>query len=104
MPASRSQGTFAALITALALGACGSVEETLIEQGLPPAYAAGYADGCASGTEAAGGLFAEARKDASRYAADDQYTRGWDEGFEECRRDTAAMVLDARLRNPSRDK
>ena len=104
MSASRLQATLAALITALALGACGSVEETLIEQGLPPAYAGGYADGCASGKQAAGGLLGEARKDASRYGADDQYTRGWDEGFEECRRDTAAMVLDARLRNPSRDK
>jgi hypothetical protein len=44
------------------------------------------------------------RKDASRYGADDQYTEGWDVGFEECRRDMAAIVLDARLRNPSRDK
>lgn len=104
MPAGRLQATLAALATALALAACGSVEEALIEQGFPPAYAEGYAGGCASGKEAAGGLFAEALKDASRYGADDQYTRGWNEGFEECRRDTAAMVLDARLRNPSRDK
>ena len=85
MPAGRLETMLAALATALA-------------------YAEGYADGCASGKEAAGGLFAEALKDASRYGADDQYTRGWNEGFEECRRGTAAMVLDARLRNPSRDK
>jgi hypothetical protein len=104
MPACRPQAAFAVLVTAVALAACGSVEDALIERGLPPAYAEGYADGCASGKEAAGGLFAEARKDASRYDTDSQYARGWNEGFEECRRDTAAMVRDARLRNPSRNK
>jgi hypothetical protein len=103
MPTGRLETTLAALVAALALAACGSVEEALIEQGLPPAYAEGYADGCASGEEAAGGLFAAARKDASRHGSDDQYTQGWNKGFEECRRDMAAMVLDARLRNPSRD-
>lgn len=103
MPAGRLPATLAALLTALALAACGSIEETMIERGHPPAYAAGYADGCASGKAAAGGVFAEARKDASRYDADSQYTQGWDVGFEECRADMAAMVLDARLRNPSRD-
>jgi hypothetical protein len=85
------------------VAACGSVEETMIERGHPRTYAEGYAGGCASGKEAAGGLFAEASKDASRYDADEQYTEGWNDGFEECRRDMAVMVLDARLRNPSRD-
>ena len=73
----------------------------MIARGHPPAYAQGYAHGCASGKAAAGGLFADARKDASRYGGDDQYTNGWDAGFEECRRDMAAMVLDARLRKSS---
>jgi hypothetical protein len=101
--ARRLQPTLAALIAALAVAACSSVEETMIERGHPPAFAQGYADGCASGKEAAGGVFAQARKDASRYDADEQYTEGWNDGFEACRRDMAAMVLDARLRNPSRD-
>jgi hypothetical protein len=79
MPARRLQPTFAALITGLAVAACGSVEETMIERGHPPAYAEGYAGGCASGKEAAGGLFAEASKDASRYDADEQYTEGWND-------------------------
>ncbi len=103
MPASRLQATFAALLTALAVAACGSAEERLIERGFPPAYAEGYADGCASGEEAAGGLFAEGRQDTSRYGADDQYNQGWDDAFDECRREMAAMVSDARRRNPSRD-
>jgi hypothetical protein len=99
----RLRATLAALLTALALAACASVEETMIERGFPPAYAEGYADGCASGKEAAGGLFAQSRKDAGRYGADQEYTPGWDAGFAKCRADMAALVLDARLRNPSRD-
>lgn len=104
MPATRLRATLAALVTALALAACGSVREAMIERGHPPAYADGYADGCSSGKEAAGGLFAETRKDASRHGTDDLYTQGWNDGFEECRREMAAAVLDARRRNPSRDK
>ena len=104
MSPGRSQTTLAALLVALGVAACGSVEENLIELGHPPAYAEGYADGCASGEEAAGGLFAQTRKDTGRYGADQEYTAGWDAGFAKCRADTAAMVLDARLRNPSRDK
>lgn len=103
MPVSRLQPTLGALFTSLALAACGSVEERLIGQGLPPTYAQGYAHGCASGEDAAGGLFAEARQDATRYGTDQPYTEGWDAGFEQCRRETAAMVRAARLRNPSRE-
>jgi hypothetical protein len=93
----------ALLLAALSAGACGSVEENQIGLGHPPGYARGYADGCASGNEVAGGLFAQSRKDASRYGTDEEYTTGWDAGFATCRADMAAMVLDARLRNPSRD-
>jgi hypothetical protein len=93
--------TFAALV---ALTACTSTEEALIERGLPPAYAAGYDDGCASGNAAGGSLFSEAQKDESRYAADSQYGKGWDEGFAKCKRDLDAMVWDARTRNPSAEK
>lgn len=103
MAARQVQPALAALITAVAVAACGSVEGTMIERGHATAYAEGYGHGCASGKDAAGGLFAEARKNASRYGVDEQYTEGWNHGFEECRSDMAAMILDARLRNPSRD-
>lgn len=104
MSGMRLRAAFAAVGTVLLLAACGSPREAMIAQGHPPAYADGYDDGCSSGKEAAGGLFAEARQDASRYGADERYTAGWDDGFENCRRVTAAAVLDARRRNPSRDK
>jgi hypothetical protein len=104
MPAGRLQVMLAALVTTLAFAACGSVKDAMIERGLPAAYAEGYDDGCASGEEAAGGLFAEARKDASRHGDDSQYTQGWDDGFASCKAKTDTLVRDARLRNPSRDK
>ena len=94
MDARPLQAALGALV-AVAVAGCGSVRETLIERGYPPAYAEAYADGCESG------LFASPLKDATRYGGDDQYTKGWDAGFEKCQRDTAAMVLDARLRRPS---
>jgi hypothetical protein len=84
--------TLAALVTTLALAACGSVKETLIKQGFPPAYAEGYADGCSSGREAAGGVFDDARKDTTRYGSDPQYTQGWDNAFQRCRSDMEATV------------
>jgi hypothetical protein len=98
------QPTLAALIAPLALAACTSTRDALIARGFDPAYAEGYDAGCSSGEVAAGGLFSEPRKDANRYAGDTQYTEGWDAGFAQCQRDMAAMVRDARLRNPSKEK
>jgi hypothetical protein len=52
--------------------------------------------GCVTGRAAARRLPAACSpigKDASRYGADDQYTEGWDDGFEQCRRGIAAMML-----------
>jgi hypothetical protein len=93
----------AALVTSLALAACGSVKETMLARGFPPAYADGYADGCSSGSAAAGGLFEEPRKDMTRYGTDRQYTEGWDKGFQQCRRETEATVKWDRLASGSSD-
>jgi hypothetical protein len=92
-------------VIAMALAACTSTTEGLIERGYPPAYAEGYDHGCASGKATSGGLFAEAQKDESRYeASDSDYAQGWDAGYAKCLADMRAMVIDARTRNPSRDK
>jgi hypothetical protein len=104
MPATRLQRALAALAAALALVACASTEDALIARGFDPAYAAGYDDGCASGKAAAGSTFHSASKDDNRYGTDTQYTQGFDAGFAKCWRDMAAMILEARLRNPSKDK
>ena len=104
MVACRLQTGLAVLITTLVVAACGSVKDAMVKRGLPPAYAEGYDDGCASGKDAAGGLFAETRQDIDRYGSDDQYARGWSDGFEKCRQEMAVVVREAWARNPSRDK
>ena len=48
--------------------------------GYPPAVREGYIDGC----ESAKGT-AYARKDAKRFAADPQYSMGWNDGFGICK-------------------
>jgi hypothetical protein len=93
MPPARPRTvTLAALAVTLALAGCVSVRETMIERGFPPAYADGYADGCSSGDEAAGGLFYDTRKDTTRYSTDRQYAQGWDSGFRQCKSEMAETI------------
>ena len=93
------------IVTAATLAACTSVQEGLVGRGYDPAYAEGYDHGCASGKATAGGLFAQAQKDQERYAdSDSEYAQGWDAGYAKCLDDMRTMVIDARTRNPSRDK
>ena len=92
------------LLSLLVLAACTDTREGLIKQGATPAYADGYVAGCDSGKQAAGDPRAPASKDPNRYGSDGDYTKGWDEAFQKCKSDMSAMVIDARRRNPSRDK
>jgi hypothetical protein len=104
MPAGRLQAVML-MLGGIALAACASTEQELIERGYPPAYAEGYDHGCSSGKAAAGGLFDQAQKDETQYAASgSDYAKGWDAGFAKCRQDEQQMVIDARNRHPSRDK
>lgn len=48
--------------------------------GYPPAMRDGYIDGCESAKRSA-----YARKDASRFGGDPQYTMGWNDGFGLCK-------------------
>jgi flagellar biosynthesis/type III secretory pathway protein FliH len=101
----RWQNALALLVTAIALAACTSTEEGLIEQGYSLAYAEGYEHGCASGKATSGGLFAEAQKDESRYqAGDSEYARGWDAGYAKCMADMRAMISEAHRRRQSKDR
>jgi hypothetical protein len=49
--------------------------------GYPPAVREGYIDGCESAKRTQ-----YARKDAQRFAADAQYSMGWNDGFSICAR------------------
>jgi hypothetical protein len=48
-------------------------------QGFPPAYRAGFTDGCATGRGAE-------RKDAGRFGVDGNYRVGWQDGVAQCKR------------------
>lgn len=48
--------------------------------GFPPAYKAGYQDGCDSVDRS------EKKKDIKRFKADSQYASGWRDGFDLCKK------------------
>jgi hypothetical protein len=48
-------------------------------QGFPPAYQAGFGDGCSTGRGAE-------RKDADRFGRDGNYRVGWQDGLAQCKR------------------
>jgi hypothetical protein len=52
-------------------------------QGLPPASADGFNDGCQSG-RAAQDVLGRARKDVRRLKSDPQYAQGWSDGYRQC--------------------
>ncbi len=47
--------------------------------GYPPAFRAGYADGCAS-------VNAARKRDEPRFKSDASYAQGWQDGYDICRR------------------
>lgn len=105
MAARQLQLVSVALSIALTLGACGgSVKQAMIERGFSEAYAEGYDHGCSSGKADGGSLFDQPAKDQSRYGADADYTKGWDEGYAKCKAEQTELAREARRRNPSRDK
>lgn len=48
-------------------------------QGFPPAYQAGFGDGCATGR-------GSERKDGDRFGRDGNYRVGWQDGLAQCKR------------------
>ena len=49
-------------------------------------------------------MFEQTQKDPQRYQGESEYAQGWDAGYQKCLADMRTMVIDARARNPSRDK
>lgn len=48
------------------------------------AYADGYNDGCVSGRATQGSLTDREKRDANRFASDEQYAKGWSDAFKKC--------------------
>ncbi|KAB0551090.1 hypothetical protein F7R01_07790 [Pseudomonas argentinensis] len=82
---------FLAMLLVPLLSGCQSTRDYMLAQGYPPAFASGYADGCASGDSAAKALGAF-RKNVTVYLADTQYATGWDDGFRQCQASAEADI------------
>lgn len=57
----------------------------MLSEGNPPAYVAGYVDGCGAGRRLAGDKRFVYRKNGTRFEKDALYARGWQEGQINCR-------------------
>ncbi len=57
----------------------------MLSEGSPPAYVAGYVDGCSAGRRLAGDKRFVYRKNGARFEKDALYARGWQEGQINCR-------------------
>lgn len=57
----------------------------MLSEGNPPAYVAGYVDGCSAGRRLAGDKRFVYRKNGTRFEKDALYARGWQEGQINCR-------------------
>ena len=74
-----------AMLMTLAIAACTSVKPHATE-----AYRSGYISGCSSGQVYAGKSGPEAPRDDTRYGSDPEYTKGWNDGQQECYTDAMA--------------
>ena len=72
------------LATVTLLPSCASTTGESGAQHRTPAYADGYSDGCVSGQAAQGSVTDRERKNANRFASDEQYARGWSDAFRKC--------------------
>ncbi len=73
---------FLLLVTIALVTACAPTKkETVNLAGYPPAFRAGYADGCESSKRATGRT-----RDEARFKNEAQYASGWRDGFDICAR------------------
>ncbi len=79
------------LLGILNISGCESQSQSMIEKGYPPEYAQGYEDGCHSGKRAGGSLFDQFTKDVRRFEQDSEYSKGWNDGFRQCKSEQDAM-------------
>ena len=65
----------------------------MLDQGDPPAYVAGYVDGCGAGRRLAGDKSFAYRKNNTRFEKDALYARGWQEAQINCRNEALTQDL-----------
>ncbi len=66
---------------------CLDIPEGDLNQQYSSSYAEGFNDGCHSGKGVAGSKESRYFKDIERFYSDPQYRRGWNDGYEQCKRE-----------------
>ena len=75
----------------LVAGCHAANKKGLIKAGYAPEYVDGYVDGYSAGCNNAGHPFYRYTRDTLRFERDQQYKRGWEDGFTIARCDYAAV-------------
>ena len=76
------------LVSAFLLSGCATSlrqADSVVGTNQPIEYREGYAEGCDTGTSAAGNPYYHFRKDVNSYRIDALYKQGWDDGFNICK-------------------
>ena len=83
------------------LAGCGPQGERVMIENVPnPIYSNGYRDGCESARAQLHIAGATARKDVKLFVANNQYNRGWAEGYDECmQREKRVLELSKKQEN-----
>ncbi len=79
------------LMLFLMAGCASTSKKGLIAAGYAPEYVDGYMDGYKAGCNKIGHPFYRFTRDAQRFESDQQYKRGWEDGFTIARCDYAAV-------------
>lgn len=66
--------------------------EKLIQQGFSNDYTDGYVHGCSSGYNRAGDRYYDFSRDMPRYQSDQNYSKGWDEGYQSCKAEYESLM------------
>jgi len=74
----------------------------MLNHGNPPAYVAGYIDGCSTGRRLGGDRHFVYRKNNTRFEKDALYARGWQEAQINCRNE--ALAQDGMLEKETSNK
>ncbi len=76
----------------------------MLSEGHPPAYVAGYVDGCSAGRRLGGDNRFVYRKNNTRFDKDALYAQGWQEGQINCRNEALAENVQPVSKDPSENK
>ncbi len=80
----------------LLLAGCTPTRQWLENQ--PKSFREGYVAGCKNGKARVENSYLPKTNDTERYRTDEEYKKGWDEGYEDCKMDRETDIMMQRSR------